>query len=238
MPSTLGRVKTILTLLERRGAVPATLLVVPGLDWSAPQVRTLKAFEESGHILAGHGWRHEAARIRGLHHRAHSALISRRVAEHLALDGPGIRDLIGACHRWFGDNGLRAPSLYVPPAWAMGSVDRSGLDRLPFRFYEVTSGVYDAAARRFHRLALVGYEADGAWRALALKTWNRMNRMAAGLRGPLRIAIHPHDLELSLASDLHRLLRRRLAPLTYDRLAWAGPAPAPRVPAAGRGDTR
>ena len=219
MPSTLDRVETVVGLLERRCAAPATLLVVPGLDWSRAQLRTLRAFQENGHRLAGHGWRHRAPRIRGLRHRIHSLLISRDVAEHLALDGSAIRDLITACHGWFADHGFRAPELYVPPAWAMGAVSRGDLAALPFRFYEVTSGVYDARAGRFHRLPLVGYEAHGPWRAPPLRLWNGINRIAAGLGGPLRVAIHPGDLELALAGDLERMLRRSIVPLDYAALA-------------------
>jgi predicted deacetylase len=219
MPSTLGRVEAVVGLLERRCAAPATLLVVPGLDWSRAQLRTLRAFQENGHRLAGHGWRHRAARIRGLHHRLHSLLISRDVAEHLALDGSAIRRLITACHNWFAEQGLGAPELYVPPAWAMGAVSRGDLAALPFRFYEVTSGVYDARTGRFHRLPLVGYEADGLWRALPLRLWNGINRLAAGLGGPLRIAIHPGDLELALGGDLERLLARPIRPLGYAALS-------------------
>jgi predicted deacetylase len=97
---------------------------------------------------------------------------------------------------------LPAPSLYVPPAWAMGRISRAGLRKLPFRYYETISGVYDAQADRFIRLPLLGFEADTRIRATALKLSNVLNRRLANAHRELRFAIHPTDFELYLARDL------------------------------------
>ncbi|MEY6431936.1 polysaccharide deacetylase family protein [Thioalkalicoccus limnaeus] len=203
MPETMGRVEQILMALDRRGSGPITLLVVPGLAWSRTQIRTLRAWEGIGHVLAGHGWRHRVDRIAGPAHWLHSRLISRRVAEHLALNEDEIADLITRCFAWFADTGLQPPQLYVPPAWAMGRIPRARLANLPFRYYELLTGVYDAAVDRFDRLPLLGYEADNAARARTLRLTNGLIRFLAGDR-PIRLAIHPFDLDLRLANDLWR----------------------------------
>jgi predicted deacetylase len=136
-------------------------------------------------------------------------VLSRNAAEHLSRPRPEVADIIRRSFGWFGEVGLGQPRLYVPPAWAMGAVKRADLDRLPFRFYETLGGIYDSQSRRMRRLPLVGYEADTAGRALALRLVNGLNRqMAASLGRPLRVAIHPSDFDLRLAADLRSILDR------------------------------
>ena len=203
MPETLDRVATILGYLGDAGVTGgATLLVVPGKDWSDDDISRLRNWAGNGHELAGHGWTHEASRISGFRHWLHSRLISRNVAEHLALDEAGIRQLVADCHAWFGKRALPPPSLYVPPAWAMGPIDLASLQELPFRYYETLSGTYDADADQFVRTPLLGFEADTRFRAMSLRLFNLINRGIARLRGQVRLAIHPRDFELLLASDL------------------------------------
>jgi uncharacterized protein len=221
MPETLGRVQQILDLCAAINPGPVTLLVVPGLDWDQAGVERLRAWQSQGHRLAGHGWVHRVERFGGLAHRLHGLLISRRVAEHLALDAEGIADLISRCHAWFSDQGLAAPDLYVPPAWALGSILPRDLARLPFARYEVLTGVRDAADARLRPLPLLGYEADTAARAPLIRLWNGLNRRLAEGQGWLRIAIHPRDPELALGSDLVRDLRRYPNRIDYRDLAPA-----------------
>jgi predicted deacetylase len=220
MPETLDRVLGVLDLLDARGVTPITVLVVPGRSWTARDIDVLRGLQGRGVVLAGHGWTHEAQRIRGLRHRLHSLLLSRRAAEHLALDGAGVEALVRRCHAWFSEHGLASPALYVPPAWALGGVGREALDRLPFSRYEVLNGVYDVPSGRLLRLPLVGYEADSAWRVPPLRLWNALNRRRASPAAPLRVGIHPLDLTLRLADDLHRLLDRPLACRGYADLTF------------------
>lgn len=207
MPETLRPVLEILAQLRRHGQGPVSILVVPGCDWSREQLATLKSLQQDGHMLAGHGWHHRVARIRDFGHWLHSRLISRQVAEHLALAEDEIAALIERCFAWFGDQGLRTPDLYVPPAWAMGRISRTRLATLRFRYYEFLTGVYDARQGRFHRLPLLGYEADTGPRARSLRLSNAVNRRLGQRRAP-RLAIHPHDLRLRLAGDLARDLQQ------------------------------
>jgi len=206
MPATLADVLPTIAFLESRTIAPIVLLIVPGQAWNAEQVRKLKHLQQKGYLLAGHGWAHRVERIVGFRHTLHACLFSRNVAEHLALDSHSIAALITRCYDWFGEMGLNPPALYVPPAWAMGSISRSQLRTLPFRYFEYFSGVYDGEMDRFYRSPLVGYEADRLWRAMPLRLWNGVNLALARRTGLLRIAIHPHDLRQRLSNELKKLL--------------------------------
>lgn len=225
MPANMAAVRATLALLERLQVAPVTLLVVPGTGWDRAGIATLRALEADGYRLAGHGWQHRVARLRGPYHRLHSLLLSRRVAEHLALDGQAILDLMARCRAWFGTHGLTPPDLYVPPAWALGSVSRQRLMAAgPFALYEVLRGVITAPDGRCQPLPLLGYEADQAWRAPAIRLFNAANRLLAARQGLVRIAIHPHDPDLRLGADLRADLARYPNRIDYRALLPAGAA--------------
>ncbi len=220
MPETLDDVEALLALCTGAGVPAVTLLVVPGRPWSDAHLARLAAMARAGHPLAAHGWRHGVDRYGGLYHRLHGALLSRRVAEHLALDEAGIAALMARSHAWFEAQGLPAPSLYVPPAWALGWVSPGTLRSLPFRRVEVLRGVLEVASGRLEPLPLVGFEADTPVRAAVLGAWNRAQTAAARRRGrPLRIGIHPGDLRLRLAGPLRALLGRPFRYLDYTEAA-------------------
>jgi predicted deacetylase len=227
MPETMPAVHELLRLLEDRRVRPVTLLVVPGSGWDRSGIAELRALQRDGLVLAGHGWRHRVDRISRPYHRLHSLLISRHVAEHLALDEDGILDLIGRCRRWFGDHGLDAPALYVPPAWAMGSVSRARLAAdCPFPLCEVFTGVLRVADGHLHRSPLLGYEADRLSRIPILRVFNALSRRRASAAGVIRIGIHPFDARLHLRADLIRDLERRRRFVDYPAAISAAAAGA------------
>jgi predicted deacetylase len=219
MPATLDRTLAIFERLQIAGLVPVTLLVVPGSGWDERGIDVLKTMVEEGADLAGHGWRHEVRVIRGAKHWLHSRLISRRAAEHLALSRAGVLRLMLRNQAWFGRHGLPAPALYVPPAWAMGPVPRSLLERLPFDFHETLAGVYDARRKQFHRLPMAGFETDTALRAAFVGGFNRLNRgWARSSSRPLRLGIHPFDFDLRLADSLRGWVEEGGQALPYSGL--------------------
>lgn len=208
MPETLSPVEDFLAFCSDHAIPPMTLLVVPGRDWRDGQLDRLRELAGLGHELAAHGWLHRVGRPRGLYHRLHAALLSRNAAEHLALDGEGILALMRRSHAWFADHELPAPSLYVPPAWALGPVARRSLASLEFERIEVLHGILELRTARLHPLPLVGFEADSAFRAASLGVWNSGQAGLARGRGrALRISVHPHDLNLRLGGRLRALLQ-------------------------------
>lgn len=207
MPDTLARVDEQLDLIDGHCPGPVTLLVVPGKAWRAADIDRLREWIAAGHALAGHGWRHRVRAIRGLKHRLHSLFVSRDCAEHLALDGDGIVELMTRNRQWFIDHDLPAPELYVPPAWALGRVERRQLVATGFERVETMSGYLDVASGHFTRSALIGFEAASTWQVPVLKASNAVNRLLAR-RLPLRVALHPDDHRLPLAGDLETALAR------------------------------
>jgi predicted deacetylase len=206
-PDSLDRCANLVDLLVSRGVREVAILVVPDRSWSELETGTLRRWEREGHLLGLHGWAHKAMAPRGVYHRLHSAFFSRDAAEHLGRPRAELLDLVQTGVRWFDDAGLAAPRLYVPPAWAMGAMELADVEGMPFRWIETLTGVYDAAARRFCRLPLVGFEADTPLRAWSLRASNRANELGAlAVRRPLRAAVHPNDLGLALSGDLRRLL--------------------------------
>jgi predicted deacetylase len=184
MPSTMPAVRRTLALLQHRTTAPAMLLVVPGTGWSRDGIRELQALQRAGHPLAGHGWLHRVERYGGLYHRLHGLTLSRRVAEHLALNTDGIVALINRCYAWFGDNGLEPPKLYVPPAWAMG---RSRSTALPTPVRSASTRPLPALStpitRSLIRIPMLGYEADAPLRVPVIRAWNALNRRLAAKTG-------------------------------------------------------
>ena len=206
MPQTLDRIAEQIELLDQHGKAPGSLLVVPGLDWDKAGLAQLRRWQDLGWELIGHGWSHHCAEIRGLHHRLHSLFISRDCAEHLALDAEQIRQLMTRCRQWFDEHDLALPSCYVPPAWALGSVNPKTLAATGFVRVETLSGLWDLESGRHRKMALIGFEADTRLRAVGLRTLNGLNGWIHRAGAGLRIALHPHDHHLHLARSLHRWL--------------------------------
>ncbi|MFP4155177.1 MAG: polysaccharide deacetylase family protein [Halothiobacillaceae bacterium] len=214
MPETLDRVEAVLGLCRDRGIPPLTLLVVPGRAWHADEIERLRAWARAGHELAAHGWFHEIERFGGLWHRLHGLLLSRRVAEHLSLSPEDVLALMQRAHGWFAEHDLPPPQLYVPPAWALGRLPGDAAQRLPFRRIEVLSGIIEVPDWRLTRMPLAGFEADTSLRAAGLSLFNRQQwRLARRRDLPLRIGIHPNDLQLRLADSLQQMLA---APFRYE----------------------
>lgn len=208
MPETFNRVEAILSDLQKKGLPPITLLVVPGREWSTEQLQKIRDWAHNGHPLAAHGWLHETKPVT-LYHKVHAALISRNVAEHLSLSESDLLNLMQRSADWFSNQNLPTPSLYVPPAWAMGSIRYGTLRSLPFSFVESTRGFLSVESGRYRWLPLVGYEADTEMRARCLRMWNASQVMLSRCTGRcLRLSIHPFDPELKLAKDLDRILSR------------------------------
>ncbi len=207
MPRTLPRVDELIATTRASGWPPAVLLVVPDTGWDQAGIQQLKRWQDAGHELAGHGWQHRITGYGGLWHRLHSMLISRDVAEHLSLNTEEILQLMQRCYHWFGDNGLGSPTLYVPPAWALGNVPKSRLAEQPFAQVETLRGIYSVAEQRWRYRALLGYEAGNQFQKMALQISNAINRMRAPRVG-LRVGLHPDDAYLPLAGALMQDLNR------------------------------
>ena len=218
MPNTLGRVLMLLEKMQHLENRNITLLIVPGLDWTKEHLDTLQRLEEKQYTFAGHGWEHTTRHIRGFYHRLHSAFISRNAAEHLSLTTEEINRLMEDCFQWFKANSFTPPDMYVPPAWAMGSISNEDLNAAPFRYFENTSGLLDSKSGRQLTLPLVGFEADNAIRGISLNLWNGVNKLLGSGRRPVRVSVHPYDAELLLQKSLEKTLRSVTTAVDYHTL--------------------
>lgn len=205
-PKTLVDIDRVIARLPAACHENLILLIVPGAGWRQEDVDKLRDWQQRGMILAGHGWTHEAREIATLYHRLHSLLLSRHAAEHLALDEREIAELLECSHGWFAEQGLDAPELYVPPAWALGAVGEAVLRASSWRYIEVLTGILDVNAGVSRVLPLTGFEADAWHRQILLAASNRINRWLGTESRPVRIAIHPYDFDYRLAIGLESIL--------------------------------
>ena len=221
MPETLEKVAKLIQWLKAKKVPPCTLLVVPGRNWEASQIEQLRELLEQGYPLAAHGWLHTTNPKR-LFHKLHSFILSRDVAEHLDLESDAIIELMNRSHSWFLENNLGTPSLYVPPAWALGFVKQTDLNHTPFHQVETTRGVFKlekGKAPKFKILPVTGYEADTSLRKAFLSLWNYLQESHARFHeDPLRISIHPNDLDLRVSDQLEAQISNVDAFLSYKDL--------------------
>lgn len=219
MPGTLSAVKIIIGLLQEHQVGPVSLLVVPGKDWKKTDIAWLQELEKRGYNLAGHGCTHRSVEKKSFKHRIHSVALSKNAAEHLSQKTEQIIKIIHCSHQWFQDVGLKKPYLYVPPAWALGKISVNDLKNLPFRIYETLTGLYDIKTGRTRKLPLVGFEAESRLKACGLRISNTLNETLAVIcNRPLRVAIHPGDLQLGLSADILPTIARCHAFVTYNEI--------------------
>ncbi len=205
MPHTMDRVEAILDWLKEKSIPPVSLLVVPGLDWKSSQIDQIRVLAAAGHPIVPHGWIHHT-RPRRLYHRLHAAVISRDVAEHLDLDSAGVLALLQRSRAWFEKNEIPVGDLYIPPSWALGSITQDDLKAAPFSLFETTTGLLTQSCLKIP-LPLVGFEADTPLRQHFLSWWNKTQVNKARKSGlPLRISIHPDDLNLLLRQQLEEII--------------------------------
>ena len=214
MPNTMTEVAEILEICFSLRIKRVTLLVVPGLDWQQEQVDQLRQWEKSDCELAAHGWVHRCSSKKSLWHHIHSLILSRNVAEHLSLKPDDITELMNKSSNWFVENGFNQPSLYVPPAWALGKISKRALQACEYSQVETITGVIFTKYGQTKRLPLVGFEADTFTRELALRFLNGV-ALRIPTRKPLRISIHPYDHKLRLSEYLETVLKHCTQTLSY-----------------------
>lgn len=207
MPSTLKQVARIIDQVPVSLRANIMLLVVPGLDWQPKDIDKLRQWSSMGMALAGHGWFHQTSDIKSIWHKVHSMLVSRDVAEHLSLTASSELQLMQRNREWFAQHNLPVCDWYVPPAWAFGRLPVKQRSLSGYRYFESTFFVYDGQLDAHHFLPMIGYEADTKLRKYGVKIWNSANRFLGRWR-PIRMGIHPHDLDLMLAEDLLADLQR------------------------------
>ena len=154
--------------------------------------------------IAAHGWTHKCEKDKSFYHFLHSLVLSGNCAEHLSKSKHILIELIKNSYKWFTDNRFVPPTLYVPPAWALGKIHFQDFSLLPFTNYECTTGLYLDGKYRF--IPLLGFEATTYFKAFFLRFFNFFNYQMAKFIGVVRITIHPRDFQLYLSKDVNNYL--------------------------------
>ncbi len=205
-PSNLNNIENIIFRLSDRFNInKISILVIPGLNWNNKQINKLKTLQKKGVQIVAHGWLHKTKNIKTLYHKLHSLIISDRCAEHLSQSRQDINIIISNSYNWFIENGFQKPTLYVPPAWALGKIKRDDLKNLQFTYYECTTGLIHN--NKYHFLPLIGFEEKFWCKSLLRRFFNSFNFILASFTGIIRIAIHPNDFNLYLKNDLEKYLK-------------------------------
>lgn len=226
------RLERIEAVLERLGLEGRYgMLVVPNFwgEWPLEEHREFAAWlrgrAEAGVEMILHGLLHrDEARHRGLWRRFQAAVMTNREGEFLGLDAAEARarleqgrallaELLGAEVRGF-----------VAPAWLYGPGALEALEALGFRFAEDHGRVWSpATGETLVRGPVVSYASRDRRRVAGSLLWSRLATVALRPLDTVRMAIHPHDLDVPvLAREIERalaaLLRER-EPVHYEALA-------------------
>lgn len=205
-PKNLDKIIFIINHLNNKHNIKKiTLLVIPGLEWNDEQIKIFNEWENNQNIeLASHGWIHKSNSIKSIYHYFHSKLISDDCAEHLSLSKSSIIKLMKNSYSWFIDRELTPPTLYVPPAWALGNINKKDLLKVPFNEIETICGVH--ISNKFIFIPLIGFETKNYFRFIIVKISNSINYLLYHIFGLIRIAIHPNDFNLLLKKDIDKYL--------------------------------
>ncbi len=163
--------------------------------------------QNKGLQIAAHGWTHRATTKKTLFHKLHSLFISNNCAEHLSLKTEDIKCIINKSYNWFIENEFQKPTLYVPPAWALGKITKKELSKFPFSHYECTTGLI--CKRKYRFIPLIGFEEKNIIKAYFRQFFNKINYMFALYTGYIRVAIHPNDFQLHLKDDIKKYLPKK-----------------------------
>ena len=206
-PESLNQVENIISRLSSKFDMnKLSILVIPGLNWEKKHINKIKSWQNNGIKIAAHGWLHKSKKIKTIYHKFHSIIISAKCAEHLSINRQDINNIVSNSYNWFIENDFQSPYLYVPPAWALGKIKRTDLNKLNFTHFECTTGFIHN--NKYHFLPLIGFEEKFLWKSLLRRFFNSFNFMLASFTGVVRIAIHPNDFNLYLKKDIEKYLNK------------------------------
>ena len=211
------QVEHAIAITSDRGVRPA-LLLVPDYHrrWELAAYpdfcRRLRRLQAEGHEILLHGFHHAAEPARAadsLATRARRGFFQRVVsageAEFSDLDPDEARRRLADGERVLSAAGLHVAG-FVAPAWSM---PKSLIATLAARGYDYTEdhlSIYDPAGGRARTTLLLNYASRSRWRILSTVAYVRAVRPARALL-PVRIAIHPGDLDVPvLRTELENLL--------------------------------
>lgn len=229
-PSTFARVRRQVESLSGLGVTRTSLLAIPHyhakekLRDDPSLVSWLKTRQEEGHEVVLHGWLHQISDLKSQISNSrpgrwfYENLYTAGEAEflHLGYDEAHARMAQGL--DMFRDLGLKARG-FIAPAWLMNPEVELAAKAHGFAYTNTISEIVALSnGRRLPSRSCV-WSTRAAWRRICSLGWNRL--LFARLRDaePLRISLHPSDLEYpAIWRQISHLIRSAIEtrqPVTY-----------------------
>ena len=239
-PATAAQLDRMLDLTD---GLPRSLLVVAGpwrgssLDEAPQFAARVRSLVASGDEVVVHGWEHSGPTgtpaSLGL---MVGRLLARGCEEFWAADEVEARWRIERALDAFDRAGL-CPTGFVAPGWLSSPETMSALRSSQLRFVASHGLVHDLAAGRRSFVPVVSQRPGGRSQAVCAGAVERFVRAAAALGAPIRVAIHPGDLDhaecmRSVRSSLEVLRNRGYRFTTY-----GGYVDGHHAPKVGRGSS-
>ncbi len=214
-PSTFDRVRRQVDELASFGVTRTSLLAVPcyhgneKLGDDPALVKWLCARQSEGHEVVLHGWLHQISNLKSLSRRGgdqisnpspsplswfYRNLYTAGEAEFLTLNHGEARALIGHGLAMFNELGLRARG-FIAPAWLMNpEVERAAADQ-GLAYTNTISELVRLPGGKRHATRSCVWSTRAAWRRECSLAWNALLFRRLHDVEPLRISLHPSDLE-------------------------------------------
>jgi predicted deacetylase len=239
-PRHFDRLMRIDDILCRAGIGTAyAMLVVPDFwkEWPLDRHdafrRWLRGKADEGVEMILHGYHHlDDTRPEGLAAKAKARWLTKNEGEFLSLDRKAARNLLLKGRAMLEDALGHPVTGFVAPAWLYSPATLDALAEFGFERAEDHWHVWSPKdGCRLLTSPVVSYASRSPGRIRASLAWSRLAGQALGPLGTVRLALHPHDLDVaSLEAEFKRVLHRWLAarrPIRYRELPVRSPADAP-----------
>jgi predicted deacetylase len=185
--------------LERIG-VPTSMLVVPG-PWKGSAMSDdrwfgtwLRACQSHGHEICQHGWTHSATGLGSRGRRLVGRAVARGCAEFWTLE-----EAEAARRLTLGRTELRSegiePAGFIPPGWLASAGALGTMSALGYRYTTSHLAVTDFGTGARHRAVALSHRTGGSLERPGSAFMTRTARLLASQGRPVRIALHPDDVE-------------------------------------------
>lgn len=227
-PKHMDRLRTIDSLLQDNGIeAKYGMLVVPNFwnDWAIEDhpdfCAWLRSREEAGVEMILHGFYHrDLSAHLSLTTAFKAAVMTAREGEFLGLDHDTAVSRIRDGQAILGKVLQKAPKGFIAPAWLYGEGAHSALKATGIPFAEDHMKVWNpVTGQLLSRSPVISYASRSLARIASSLAWSRIAPFALHAARDVRIAIHPHDVDVpSLVREMKRLIRLMLktrAPTHY-----------------------
>ena len=222
-PATWPACEVLLHLVQRLGAPPATLLVVPdyhrrgSVERDLSFIRAIDQRSARGDEIALHGYHHVDD---GPAPHSPGEWLTRRVltaseGEFASLTEHEAAIRIDAGLRMFGRLGWNVAG-FVAPAWLLGDGARAALAKTRVRYTSTHAHLEVLEERRRIAAPAISASTRSSWRRWSSVQWLRLARIALRDAPLVRVALHPADVGDMRVLDAWRGL---LAALLAERVA-------------------